>query len=296
MRLVKCNVCGSDDYDIVFPKGYAQIHQIVRCRRCGLMYANPQEHVDCDDYAARSPAEEYDPEDEGNKHYYQKQLVQLSDSVRALRVLNQLFPGRGRLLEVGSHAGILLNRIRADGWQVVGLEPFRPLANFARKKHGLEVIDGILPNPALPSGHFDAVIMLHVIEHMPDPAENIRELRRVLKPGGVLVVETPRFNSLSFKILGRHERSIQNCPGHIYFFTEQSLRRTFEGNGFKVFRVERVGRTLTLARFLSNVGLVTRSAALHQWFSNIGRQYRLLQNARIHLNIRDMQRMYGVAN
>jgi SAM-dependent methyltransferase len=295
MGFVKCNVCGSDDYEIVFPKGYAQIHRIVRCRRCGLMYANPQEHVDCEDYATGSPVEEYDPEDEANKQYYQKQLVQIPDSVRALRVLNKLFPGRGHLLEVGSHAGTFLNRIRADGWQVVGLEPFRPLANFARKKYGLEIIDGILPNPALPSGHFDAVVMLHVIEHMPDPAENIRELRRVLKPRGVLVVETPRFNSLSFKILGRHERSIQNCPGHIYFFTEQSLRRTFESNGFKVFRVERVGRTLTLDRFFSNVGLVTRCAALRQWFSKIGR-YRLLQNTRIHLNIRDMQRMYGVAN
>src|SRR5436190_5515656 len=295
MRFVKCNVCGGDDYDIVFPKGYAQVHQIVKCRHCGLMYANPQEHVDCEDYAAREPDEKYDPDHEDNRYYYQKQLVQLPDSVRALKVLNKHFPERGRLLEIGSHVGVFLNRIRADGWQVVGLEPFRPLANYARAKYGVEVVDGTLPNPALPSAHFDAVIMLHVIEHMPDPAENIRELRRVLKPGGVLVVETPRFNSLSFKLLGRHERSIQNCPGHIFFFTDQSVRGTCERNCFKVFRVARVGRTLTFARFLSNVGLVTRSKALHRWVDRVGRR-RFLQNAHIHVNVRDMQRMYGMAN
>jgi SAM-dependent methyltransferase len=292
MRQVRCNLCGADDYRVVFPAGCAQLHQIVRCRRCGLMYANPQEHVDCEDFAARQPAEAYDPASEFDRQYYQKQVTQLPDNLRALAVLDAVLPGRGRLLEVGSFAGLFLDRIRADGWQVAGLEPYRPAANYARAKYGLEITEGALPNAVLPAGRFDAVMMLHVIEHLPDPAEGLRDLRRVVRPGGVLVVETPRFNSLSFKLLGRRERSIQNCPGHIFFFTEQTLRQILEHNGFKVFRVERVGRTLTMERFLYNLGLVTRSALAQRWLARAAQALHL-EKLRFYINVRDMQRMYA---
>jgi SAM-dependent methyltransferase len=146
----------------------------------------------------------------------------------------------------------------------------------------------------LPKAHFDAVIMLHVIEHIPDPAESVREIRRVLKPGGVLVVETPRFDSLAFKLLGRRERSIQNCSGHIFFFTESTLGQILEKNGFKAFRVERVGRTLTMERFLDNLGLVTRCPAVRGWLARAARVLRL-ERVRFHINVRDMQRVYARA-
>ena len=256
------------------------------------MYANPQQHVDCEDFAAHPRAEAYDPASEFDRQYYQKQAAQLPDNLRALEVLDAVLPGRGKLLEIGCFAGLFLDRIRADGWQVVGLEPYRRAAQYARATFGLEIIEGVLPNAALPTARFDAVMMLHVIEHLPDPAEGLRELRRVLRPGGVLVVETPRFNSLSFKLLGRRERSIQNCPGHIFFFTEQTLRQMLDHHGFKVFRVERVGRTLTLDRFLYNLGLVTRSALAQRWLARAAQGLHL-DGIRFHVNVRDMQRMYS---
>ena len=256
------------------------------------MYANPQTHVDCESFLSVPASEKYDPEAEAYNFYYRKQQTQLPDNVRALRVLNREFPRRGKLLEVGCFTGTFLNRIRSDGWEVTGLEPFRPVAEYARSKHNLDIIEGVLPEPRLRTSHYDAVMMLHVIEHLPDPTDNLRELRRVLKPGGVLVIETPRFNSLSFKILGRRERSIQNCSGHIYFFTEQTLLQMLKQNGFDVFRVERVGRTLTLERLLFNIGLVSRSARVRRWLARVG-QTRWLREATLYVNVRDMQRMYA---
>src|SRR5206468_10289543 len=53
MAYVNCNLCGADDFSVVFPKGYAQLHRIVRCKRCNLMYANPQELIDCVEFSTQ---------------------------------------------------------------------------------------------------------------------------------------------------------------------------------------------------------------------------------------------------
>ncbi len=292
MRQVKCNICGADDYAVLFPKDEAarQIHTIVRCKQCGLMYANPQEVVDCETFTKDTEMPSFEPEGH-SRQYVQKQLVQMPDYERAAHVLNELCPNRGRLLEVGSFMGLLLERFRVAGWDVTGLEPYSPVAKYGRAKYGHNIVEALLPDAGLPEAAFDALVMLHVIEHMPDPAMNVREARRVLKKGGVMVVETPRFDSLMFKIFGRRERSINNCHGHIYFFTVPSLRRLLEQNGFEVFRVDLVGRTLTVDRLLYNLGVMTRRAAITRFLVRVAAKLRL-DRFRVHINVHDMQRLY----
>lgn len=90
MRAVKCNLCGADDYMVRFPKGVAQLHRIVQCNRCGLMYANPQELVNCECYESDAHPKVFDEVEA--RQYLQKQHVQLPDSEKALRVLNGFFP------------------------------------------------------------------------------------------------------------------------------------------------------------------------------------------------------------
>jgi SAM-dependent methyltransferase len=292
MADLKCNLCGADDYTVRFPKGYAQLHRLVVCNRCGLMYANPQELIDCERFTKADYPKVFDVV--AAKQYFRKQHVQLPDNLKALAALNTLQPQRGQLLEIGSFCGIFLDRIRSDGWTVTGLEPDLGVADYARGNYGLNIVDGLLPNPALPAASYDAVMLLQVIEHMPDPAANVREIRRLLKPGGVVVVETPRFDSLMFKLLGRRERSISNCNGHIYFFTVPTLRRLLEQNGFDVVRVELVGRTLTLDRLLYNFGVMLRSDRVKRWLNAVSQKLRL-EKFSVHLNARDMQRLYARA-
>src|SRR5215203_692246 len=104
MSNVNCNLCGADDFDVVFAKGVAQLHRIVRCKRCELMYANPQELIDCERVVKE--LEVFDQNDPGFRQYSQKQHVQIPDNLRALRVLNELAPKKGKLLEIGSFLGV----------------------------------------------------------------------------------------------------------------------------------------------------------------------------------------------
>lgn len=295
VRNVSCVVCKADDYHVLFPKNsaYGQAHRIVKCNHCGLMYANPQEVVDCENYAQGKDLRPIDP-DGPDRQYIQKQHVQIPDYDRALRVLNEICPNRGKLLEIGTYLGILLDRCRSAGWDTTGLEPCGPAVDYARSKYKLNIVHGTLTDGKLPEAHFDAVMMLHVIEHMPDPTENVRQIRRIMRPGGVLVVETPRFDSLMFKILGRHERSINNCPGHLFFFTVPLLRRLLEQCGFEPIRVDLVGRTLTLDRLVFNIGMMSRNTLLRNWTFHLGPKLGL-DKVKVHLNARDMQRIYARA-
>src|SRR4051812_37341028 len=110
---VICNLCGADDFKIVFPAGYAQLHRIVRCKRCNLMYANPQELIDAEEFEG---VENLPPLDDPSfAQYLQKQQVQLPDNLRALRKLNGYLPTRGKLLEIGSYMGTFANEIRNAG-------------------------------------------------------------------------------------------------------------------------------------------------------------------------------------
>jgi 2-polyprenyl-3-methyl-5-hydroxy-6-metoxy-1,4-benzoquinol methylase len=296
MKNLLCNLCNADDYTVLFPAGVAQVNRIVCCNKCGLMYANPQGKADYEGF----PDEAF-PEGKqvtvsdlpGGVQYYQKQITQLPDNERALRVLNELLPNRGKLLEIGCNLGVFLNRIRDDGWDVTGLEPDLRPAAYARQQYNLNIVTELLSDVGFGDAAFDAVALLHVIEHLPDPAASIREIRRILKPGGVIVLETPRYDTLMFKLMGRRERSLA-YPGHIFFFTVPTLRQMLEKCGFEVVKTEIVGRTLTADRLLHNIGIITKSERVSDWLSKLSSALHL-DKMRLTVNARDMQRVYARA-
>ena len=104
---------------------------------------------------------------------------------------------RGRLLDVGCGNGRFLAQMRGLGWEVVGVEPDPEAARIAKERFGLEVFQDTLEEAKFPNDSFDAITMNHVIEHVPDPVGLLAESRRILKPGGKLVVVTPNTNCQS---------------------------------------------------------------------------------------------------
>ncbi len=284
---VPCNYCEVDDATVVFGPGVAQPNQIVRCNRCGLMYASPRvkapDHVEIANY---DPT--FDPFRPDDTRVLKERLqVRDYDQTRAL--LNQLYPRGGKLLEVGSSLGYLLDVFKNDGWDVTGVEPFYQACRHSREALGLDVKNAILETAGLPDESFDVVLLNHVIEHIDDPLRTLRLVNRILKPAGHFVIETPRYDTLMFKLLGRRERSLA-CSGHIYFFTTQTLKNLYEAAGFKTVRLDYVGRSLTAERLLYNLGLISRSSRVKHGLNQISDRLRL-KTWKLHLNFRDMQRV-----
>src|SRR6185312_3466871 len=290
-QYISCNLCASHDYRVLFPAGKAQSQQIVRCLSCGLMYVNPRTAALDFVRVARS-----DPTflNEMLRRRYdsrmEKERCQTGDYLATRRVLAGLFPTRGNLLEVGSGLGFLLSAFREDGWITTGVDPDPLCCEHARVILGLDVIAGTLASAKCQADSYDAALMIHVIEHVPDPCETLRELFRVLRPGGVLVVETPRYDTLIFRLLRHRERSIL-CEGHVYFFTTRTLEGIAQKAGFSVLRRAYVGRSLTLDRLLWNVGRITKSRMIQAGLQSLSRSLRLTE-PRLKLNLRDMERVY----
>jgi SAM-dependent methyltransferase len=286
-----CNLCGSRDYSVVFEAGVAQISRVVKCAGCGLLYANPRARgADVDDIRDYDAEWVYENRETTNKWRTEKESLQVRDYGSTRKFLAEKFPNRGTLVEIGCGLGYLLNFFKQDGWDAVGIEPNAGLCMCARRDLGLTAIDGTLEEAKLETGSVTVATMMHVIEHVPDPLATLREVHRILKPGGCFVMETPRYDTLMFKLLGRRERSV-SCDGHIYFFTSGTLARMAEKAGFKLFKTDYVGRSMTVERLLYNVGVMSKSAAVQRVLGRISSALGLNRMA-ITLNARDMQRMY----
>jgi len=140
-------------------------------------------------------------------------------------------PAGGRLLEVGCGAGQTLEFMAELGWQAEGLD-FDPGAVEHARSRGLNVEHGVLEDMRYPEGHFDGVLMQHVIEHLPDPLRLLRECRRILKPGGRLVMSTPNTDSLGHRHFGAAWVSL-DPPRHLYLFTPGCLTQLLRKAGFQ---------------------------------------------------------------
>jgi 2-polyprenyl-3-methyl-5-hydroxy-6-metoxy-1,4-benzoquinol methylase len=140
---------------------------------------------------------------------------------------------RGRLIDIGCGNGAFLARMRALGWDVVGVEPDPGAARIGRERYGLTIHPGGLEEGHFGSDSFDAVTMGHVIEHLADPLSTLECVRDALKRGGHLVIHTPNLSSLGHRWFRKDWRGLEP-PRHLFIFRPQTLRKIVEVAGFTV--------------------------------------------------------------
>jgi len=219
----------------------------------------------------------------------EKESTQLVDYVKVLPKLERIRPAKGKLLEIGCSTGLLLTEIRKAGWNACGVEPNEWGYNLAKEKYGLDVVNAYFQDAGYADETFDVVMMLHVIEHIPNPIEALTLLNKLIKPGGVLVMETPRYDTIWFKILKGRERSV--IPGHLYYFTRKSLTEMASKAGFELIELDSVGRTLTLDRLCYSISKVSNSKTVSRALTTLSDTLHL-NKVKLHLNLHDMMRLY----
>jgi SAM-dependent methyltransferase len=139
-------------------------------------------------------------------------------------------PGRGRLLDIGCNEGRGLALYARNGFAAVeGLET-NPVAAAAARARGFTVHGGALAGLS-PSEPYDVAVLSNVLEHALDPAEMLRQVRRILKPDGEVWISCPNAASWQRRLFGRSWIN-WHVPFHIVHFTDATLSRALADAGF----------------------------------------------------------------
>ncbi|HZS08586.1 MAG TPA: class I SAM-dependent methyltransferase [Blastocatellia bacterium] len=196
------------------------------------------------------------------------------------------FIGGGKLLEIGCSTGELLAAVPAS-FRVTGVEADEAASSVARSRD-LDCLSGTLFDAEFRDQEFDVVVMYHVIEHLPSPRQTLRELNRILRPGGWLVVETPNIANPWVSVLGARWR--QFIPDHLYFFSPETIRKLCGDSGFEIRKLRRVGKSMSVRLFVSRLGRYSKPLA--RALSVVSHQLHL-NDRTLRLNLGDVMRLYA---
>ncbi|MDH4418059.1 hypothetical protein DBR12_13605 [Acidovorax sp. HMWF029] len=172
---------------------------------------------------------------------YGRYLVALIPPVRALidqqmrHMPRQASDKQGRLLDVGCGNGSFLKLAQKAGWSVHGID-FDPIAVAEARKGGMDIYLGSIEQLEAQEGTYDWITCSHVLEHVHDPQNLLQSMYRLLRPGGILWLQTPNIESIGYRAYGTSWIGI-DPPRHLTLMSIETLHKTLENSGFRtIFR------------------------------------------------------------
>ncbi len=226
---MRCMGCGGDSSREVLRIDEA--FSLVRCEGCGLVATFPPvPPAELDRYYPHS----YYGDSNRRFNALLEGVIPFFRNRRG-RAIERFIP-RGRMLDVGCGRGILPALMRERGWEAHGLEFSATAARHAREELQLPVFVGDFLESPYASDSFDAVVFWHVLEHVPDPVAALARARQILRPGGLLVIAVPNFESLQARFSGRHWFHL-DVPRHYHHFGLRWLKRQLASQGFSILDV-----------------------------------------------------------
>ncbi len=293
-----CDLCGATDAEFILSTNRLD-GPLLQCRSCGLYFVS----------VASSTVREGFPRSE----QVSAEMVRLAERARELALVEphveqseqpwrelmarerlddlKRFVSHGRLLEVGCSTGEMLLAAK-ESFAVFGVEA-DALSSRIASERGVQCFNGALADAQiagekLADASFDVAALYHVIEHFPSPRAEMNELHRILKPGGLLVVETPNIANVWFRLLGARWR--QFIPDHVFFFSPQTIRRLCDETGFEIVELSNVGKAMSARLLISRLGRYHQPTA--RILSRFSRNLKF-DDRTIRLNFGDVMRLYA---
>jgi SAM-dependent methyltransferase len=205
---------------------------VVACRECAFLFKSTRPSAAFLDRVYTESSESY------LRSIAEDNAQHREDFHVARQMLQKAFPRGGSILDVGCASGFFLESL-GQNWNRHGVELFRRAVERSRSRPGIFVHESDLVSAAFPKESFDVVCSFDVIEHLTDPMAIFHEVRRILKPGGWLLLGTGNSDSLAARMAG--SRWTYLCiPEHISFFSPRSLKKGLAQAEFSSFKFKTI--------------------------------------------------------
>jgi len=170
---------------------------------------------------------------DGNRSLFEKmyQFVKSIALKNKLKLINSQSP-KGKILDIGAGVGDFLAVCKKDGWETTGIEPSEKAKTISQNK-GVSFVDSLTE---LENQSFDIITMWHVLEHVPDLEHQIKELKRLIKPTGTIIIAVPNFNSFDANYYGKYWAAF-DVPIHLWHFSKTAIQRLFAKENLNLEKV-----------------------------------------------------------
>lgn len=211
--------------------------ELFQCDHCGLVFTVPRPTPEVIGNYYKS--DEYYSHQQNSKGFIPK----IYERVKSINLRGKVAMAtsdmvKGRLLDIGCGVGDFLLQIKKLGWEVMGIEPSEQAANIAQSRLGFTPL---IPTDyeKLPDQSFDVITMWHVLEHVDDLKSQTKELKRLLRPGGRLVIALPNYQSFDCQYYN-DKWAAWDVPRHLNHFTQDCLQGILNANDFKYLDTQRL--------------------------------------------------------
>lgn len=227
---------------------------IYRCNECGLSFSDKLDEADSEHYEI---SEWYGIRWEFNE-------------------ISKMIKKGMKIFEIGCGRGYFLNLASRKGAITFGIDINKNAISFAREKFGLknvysEKLEDFLQNNA--ERNFDMVCMFHVIEHLKEPREIIKKIRKLLKPSGCICLSFPNPDRIELKLLKREYWDYP--PHHLTRWDKKSISYLLNIEGFKVIDVK--SEQLSIIKCAESIGTFIQG----QFIKNNSKDEKFYKNKRI---------------
>jgi 2-polyprenyl-3-methyl-5-hydroxy-6-metoxy-1,4-benzoquinol methylase len=198
-----------------------------------LLKTHPQPALDT--LSEYYESNDYISHTDGKRTVFEKayQFIKSISLKKKVKLINSFQNAKGSLLDIGAGTGDFLSVAKKNGWQTTGIEPSNKAKAIAISK-GVSFVNNL---SNIQSASFDVITMWHVLEHVPDVEFQIKELKRIIKPNGTIVIAVPNYNSYDAKHYGKFWAAY-DVPRHLWHFSKTAIKKLFEQENMKLVKIE----------------------------------------------------------
>lgn len=219
----KCIICGNSDFEIIYKKKW-ESSNFNKCRRCKLIFQNPQEDI----YKTKSRYDQSYFDYERNNEYAFFNLIK--KTLDDYDVFSYLDKG-SKVLEIGSATGLFLQYMNQLGYVSKGIEVCKESCEYGKKNYNVDIFNGILDDFSTDI-KYDFIHFSHLIEHLNDPVSFLKRVNDLLTDNGIVLITTPNSGGLFSKFFNNDWRCI--VDDHLFLFNIDNFNMLLNDTGFDV--------------------------------------------------------------